>query len=197
MKKGTRRRIFRKAAVCPLICLLIWLAMAPRVAFGVPINDPIAVFQFALPPLPEDKSAPGGWGALFLTFNVPIMDLDFTTQPQLQACVSNPRVLGVGTTRVSIGCGAYVFDDPGTLFTITVNSTEEPINLVVEADKTFWSQKRTLAGEPSIDGKVASLNGTVAAVPIPEPGTLAMFLGGIGTLILFVWWRRSLGALSR
>lgn len=154
--KKYRLRIFRKAAIRPLLGLVICIAMAPRIAFGVPIvgyspgaeaplADPTATFTFTVPDPVPGKGGGGGWGALFLEFDKAITSATFVTDPVLAACAATPTILpnltiSGPTKQLSIGCkttlGDYLFNNQtakNLTITVTVTSNDPgPINLVFE-----------------------------------------------------------------
>ena len=192
----TRAETRWRVALRSLLGLALTIAIMPRIAFGVPINvfggiaapDPTtAEFTFAVPDPVPGKAPPGGWGALFLKFNRTITKAEFTTSPQLAACNTNPTLFGVGTKELSIGCstpsGAYLFnnkDHPGLTITVKVTSNDAgPMRPVFDRTSsssggTFWSSKRVknagspASGEASLDGRTATLNGTLPIFLIPN-----------------------------
>jgi len=189
MNEGMRQRIPWKAAIRPLLGLVICIAMAPSIALGVPIDeygpgvadpfaDPTATFTFAVPDPVPGKLSGGGWGALFLKFDKTISSATFVTDPVLASCRDNPMVFGAGTKQLSIGCntasGAYLFNNQTARdlrMTVTVTSDDPgPIHLIFErnspSDGTFWAQKRLKVTGGPASGQATNVN------PLLENATL-------------------------
>src|SRR5688572_21743620 len=173
---------------------------APINAYAVPITE---AFTFIVPPLPGRKISPGGWGGLFVSFNILIDKATFSIDPVLDSCVVElPLGLCEEGTFSSFPVRRFAWEcrnrhelkpaaHKGLIVKLVVefDSNRTPPTLELLKDmpndpdpkNTFWFQKHEIHPDNTFrffKGLRDEGNPKLAAFA-PEPGTLSLVLGAL------------------
>jgi hypothetical protein len=153
-------------------------------------------YSISVPKHPFEKSSPGGWGALVITFDKPASSTSFIFTPKCDTPTPGAGEPSSDGLTWQLGPGGYKLlptgskvkpDDPKSpvygAFLVTVNFVDDEVPKVASA---FWQSKLTTGKPPETTWTFVPHQDMMAKVSdfstVPEPSSLTLAI--IGALIV-------------